>query len=249
VRDDSSSQRDQGAEVTKTNRLIGLGPYARSNSLDVRLGVVFDARRPTVDYLPHRIDAAPANAWHAVFATVSQDQLRYGADTAFRVDEFSEPRLGYASLYTEWDCVVGIRYEEPKRYHRMMAANDRGGTRWDNLCPSYTAGITNEYVATFWKDQPFDLGMSSDFGNCDLCWKKNEGKLLKTIMEDPTRVIWWSGTEERFGQVFRQDRADYKTLGWSAEQRSRQTDFDFDYLAEDIDCFCGDSPLFYLPAC
>jgi hypothetical protein len=29
-------------------------------------------------------------------------------------------------------------------------------------------------------------------------------------------------------------------MGWSAEQRSRQTDFDFDYLAEDIDCFCGD---------
>ena len=142
--------------------------------------------------------------------------------------------------YTEWDCVVGIRHDEPKRYHRMMAANDRGGSRWYNLCPSYTAGITKEDVAEFWKAQPFDLGMNSDFGNCDLCWKKNEGKLLKTIMEDPSRVIWWSGTEERFGQVFRKDRADYKTLGWSAEQRSRQTDFDFDYLAEDIDCFCGD---------
>ncbi|MNU11733.1 hypothetical protein D3C72_2598270 [compost metagenome] len=53
-------------------------------------------------------------------------------------------------------------------------------------------------------------------------------------------MIWWSGTEERFGQVFRQDRSDYKTMGWSAEQRSRQTDFDFDNLSEDIDCFCGD---------
>lgn len=142
--------------------------------------------------------------------------------------------------YDEWDCVVGIRYDEPKRYHRMMAANDRGGTRWDNLCPSYTAGVTKEDVAEFWKAQPFDLGMDSDFGNCDLCWKKSEGKLIKTIIEDPSRVIWWSGTEERFGQVFRQDRADYKTMGWSAEQRARQTDFDFDYLAEDIDCFCGD---------
>ncbi|MCO8309654.1 hypothetical protein [Pseudomonas mandelii] len=100
--------------------------------------------------------------------------------------------------YTEWDCVVGIRYDEPKLYHRMMAANDRGGTRWDNLCPSYTAAITKEDVAEFWKAQPFDLGMDSDFVNCDLCWKKNEGKLVKAIMEDPSRVIWWSGTEERF---------------------------------------------------
>ena len=56
-------------------------------------------------------------------------------------------------------------------------------------------------------------------------------------MDDPSRVIWWSGTEEQFGQVFRLDRADYKTMGWSAEQRSRQTDFDF--INEDIDCFAA----------
>jgi hypothetical protein len=122
----------------------------------------------------------------------------------------------------------------------MMAANDRGGTRWDNVCPSYTAGVTKEEVAAFWAAQPFDLGMDSDFGNCDLCWKKNEGKLIRTIQEDPSRVIWWSGTEERFSQVFRQDRLNYRSLAWSADQRARQADFDFNYFAEDIDCFCGD---------
>jgi hypothetical protein len=95
-------------------------------------------------------------------------------------------------------------------------------------------------VAAFWAEQPFDLGMDSDYGNCDLCWKKNEAKLIRTIQEDPSRVIWWSGTEERFGQVFRQDRPNYRSLAWSADQRARQTDFDFDYLAEDIDCFRGD---------
>jgi len=95
----------------------------------------------------------------------------------------------------------------------MMAANDRGGTRRDNVCPSYTAGVTKKEVAEFWAIQPFDLGMDSNFGNCDLYWKKNEGKLIKTTMDDSARVTWWSGTEERFRQVFRQDRADYKTMG------------------------------------
>lgn len=37
--------------------------------------------------------------------------------------------------YNEWDCVVGIRYDEPKRYHRMMAAYDPGSARWDKVCP------------------------------------------------------------------------------------------------------------------
>lgn len=49
-----------------------------------------------------------------------------------------------------------------------------------------------------------------------------------------------SGTEERFGQIFRQDRADYKTIGWSTEQRSQQAGFDFEYVTENIDCFCDD---------
>ncbi len=29
--------------------------------------------------------------------------------------------------YDQWDCVVGIRKDEPGRYHRMMAANAKGG--------------------------------------------------------------------------------------------------------------------------
>ncbi|WP_252979223.1 hypothetical protein [Pseudomonas cyclaminis] len=40
--------------------------------------------------------------------------------------------------YDEWDCVVGIRYDEPKRYHRMMAANARAahdGTTFAPLTP------------------------------------------------------------------------------------------------------------------
>jgi hypothetical protein len=57
-----------------------------------------------------------------------------------------------------------------------------------------------------------------------------------------SRVIWWSGAEERFGQVFRQDRPYYRTLDWSSDQRARQKDFDFDYLAEDIAASAGTSP-------
>lgn len=140
--------------------------------------------------------------------------------------------------YDEWDCIVGIRYDERRRYSRMMTANKRDNTRWDSVCPSYVAGITKEDVAALWSAQSFDLGMDPDYGNCDLCWKKSQAKLIRTIQEDPSSVIWWSGTEERFGQVFRQDRPNYRSLAWSADQRTRQ--LDFDYLYEGVDCFCGD---------
>ena len=135
--------------------------------------------------------------------------------------------------YDHWDCVVGIRHDEPGRYHRMMAANARGGTRWENYTPLYLDRVTKEHVAEFCID--------SELGNCDLCWKKSEDKIYRAIIEDPSRVLWWSGTEEKYDQVFRQDRPKYAHLGWYAERMATQGAFDFEpYVTEDIDCFCGD---------
>ncbi|MCP1649451.1 hypothetical protein [Pseudomonas nitroreducens] len=132
---------------------------------------------------------------------------------------------------------------EPRRYHRMMAANDRGGRRWEHLTPLYHDGVTKEQVLEFWNQQPFDLGIDSDLGNCDLCWKKSEDKLYRAIIQDPSRVLWWPGTEEKFGQVFRQDRPKYAHMGWYAERMATQDSFNFEaagLVTEDIDCFCAD---------
>lgn len=145
--------------------------------------------------------------------------------------------------YDHWDSIAGVRYDEPRRYHRMMAANEKNSSRAEYFTPLYLDGITKEHVAAFWAEQPFDLGIDSDLGNCDLCWKKSEDKLYRAIIEDPSRVLWWSGTEERFGQVFRQDRPRYEHMGWYAERMASQEAFDFGtegFTTEDIDCFCGD---------
>lgn len=145
--------------------------------------------------------------------------------------------------YDAWDCVIGIRSDEQRRYHKMMAANARGGSRWESICPPYEAGVTKKDVTEFWSRQPFDLGIDSDLGNCDLCWKKSEDKIYRAILEDPARVLWWSGTEEKFGQVFRMDRPRYGHMAWYAERMATQDSFDFDeagLVSEDIDCFCGD---------
>ncbi|MFG0917371.1 hypothetical protein [Pseudomonas sp. CJQ_11] len=78
-------------------------------------------------------------------------------------------------------------------------------------------------------------------GNCDLCWKKSEDKTYRAIFEDPSRVLWWSGTEEKFGQVFRHNRPKYAHMGWYAERMATHDSFDFEpYITEDIDCFCSD---------
>lgn len=145
--------------------------------------------------------------------------------------------------YEHWDSVAGIRYDEPRRYHRMMVQNEKSNGRFEYYTPLYLDGVTKEQVLEFWSQQPFDLGIDSDLGNCDLCWKKSEDKIYRAIMEDPSRVLWWSSTEEKFGQVFRQDRPKYAHMAWYAERMATQETFDFEaagLVTEDIDCFCGD---------
>lgn len=144
--------------------------------------------------------------------------------------------------YDHWDAILGIRTDEPIRYHKMMRANEIGGQRWENVCPLYSQNVTQEVVQEFWKKQPFDLGIDSSLGNCDLCWKKSEANLVKTMMNEPDRAAWWIEKERQTGQVFRRDIPSFKALLWTSQQMKKQTSFDFSCMStQSYECsFCGD---------
>jgi len=141
--------------------------------------------------------------------------------------------------YDRWDAVVGIRYDEPRRYHNGMAANNARTERWESYFPMYLDGITKERVNEFWKEQPFDLGIDSDLGNCDICWKKHPLKIMRSIRENPSAVDWWIAQEKRTGQRFRNDGWTYEAFKSSVLD---QTAFDFSIpdSGESIDCACTD---------
>ena len=51
--------------------------------------------------------------------------------------------------------------------------------------------VTEDDVKRFWAGQPFDLGISHDLGNCDLCFMKGRWKLMRLITQYPERADWW----------------------------------------------------------
>lgn len=148
--------------------------------------------------------------------------------------------------FAEWDSVLGIRYDEKRRYLRQKRANDKGGRRWESLMPLYLAGVTKEDVNAFWKTQPFDLGIDSDFGNCDACFLKHDDKLIRIFQAEPQRAVWWINNEKRTGQVFRKDKPSYHQVAWDAAQLIKHPNLDItdslEVLDEEdaIDCMCGD---------
>ena len=149
--------------------------------------------------------------------------------------------------WTEWDSMLGIRADEPRRLAKI--GNQDYGKHEEKVAPLGVAGITKEMVGEFWKSQSFDLelpniGGVTYHGNCDLCYLKNTHQLLSLIKEKPERAVWWANIEaiaetlsdEPTGARFRTDRPSYQQMLSFAQQ---QVDM-FDPDEEAIACFCGD---------
>lgn len=150
--------------------------------------------------------------------------------------------------WTEWDSMIGIRADEPRRVAKFRANPHPEGKHETVVMPLVPAGVTRFDVAEFWKRQPFDLRLPNNdgktmHGNCDLCMLKPASQVLSLIAEKPDRAIWWANHEKEAakrcsgdGQFFAIDRPSYsEMLKFSQEQIDA-----FDGTEEAIACFCGD---------
>lgn len=147
--------------------------------------------------------------------------------------------------YDEWDSVMGIRADEPRRVARMNSPGRdlRGGAP---VLPLAQANVAKRDVLAFWKAQPFDLMLDpqGDLGNCDLCFLKSRKKLVNAIKSEPSVADWWIEQETKHrntkgrAAVFRIDRPMYSELLREAMFYARQYELDLDEPL--IDCMCGD---------
>lgn len=55
-------------------------------------------------------------------------------------------------------------------------------------------------VNIFWLMQDFRLELKGYEGNCDLCWKKSDRKLLTLLLENPNRSEWWYEMQKKYGK-------------------------------------------------
>lgn len=53
-------------------------------------------------------------------------------------------------------------------------------------------------INKFWIDMNFDLQLKSYEGNCDLCFKKSEPKLLTILKENIQLSDWWLQMESKY---------------------------------------------------
>ncbi len=96
---------------------------------------------------------------------------------------------------------LGIRYDEFRR-----VKNEK-----DYIYPLATiAKVTKEDVLEFWAQQPFDLEISEEQGNCWFCFKKSDKKLAMIADESPEAFDWIKQMETKYPEetnIFRHHRS------------------------------------------
>jgi 3'-phosphoadenosine 5'-phosphosulfate sulfotransferase (PAPS reductase)/FAD synthetase len=140
--------------------------------------------------------------------------------------------------WTAWSNVIGLRYDEGHRVMKALARNDEGGQTYTTVMPMAKAKHTRRDVMEFWKRQPFDLGLRSYEGNCDLCFLKGRPLLAAIIREAPHRAEWWMDQEEAAKGSFRKDTTYLETAVGALSQTHMLGILDGEHDAE-CGLLCG----------
>lgn len=132
-----------------------------------------------------------------------------------------------------YDSFVGMRYDEPARYHKLITQNDGGRNVWTYFAPLYKDRITKLDVLNFWQQQPFDLQVDKGKGNCSLCFLKGKSKLKNLIADEPQKADWYIRMEKLIGGTFIKG-VSYEKLKYVAENQ-----LDIFKDEPEIECICN----------
>ena len=135
--------------------------------------------------------------------------------------------------YKDFETMVGIRADEPRRVAKV-SANKYGKN--EKTAPLAKDNVTQQIVWDFWNNNSFDLGLAKVSGasNCDLCFLKGSKILAGLVRENPSRADWWIKMENKIGARFSKDKPTYQQMKSFNESQSSM------FNDETIPCFCGD---------
>lgn len=135
--------------------------------------------------------------------------------------------------YKNYLAAIGIRADEPRRVLKAFDANKGGKEPFKYILPLHQYGITKPMVRRFWDNQPFDLQLGDEEGNCDLCFLKGKRKLIKLITGKPEKANWWIDQEEATAGTF------IKEIKYSQLLDMAQQSIEFEFAEPEIECYCN----------
>lgn len=93
-----------------------------------------------------------------------------------------------------YSIAVGLRADEMDRVKEAYLTNNTFYPLLDN-------GISTNDRNKFWSKQPININIPAHKGNCDLCFKKSNRKLMTIISEEPEIINWWKDMTDKYAKI------------------------------------------------
>lgn len=145
-------------------------------------------------------------------------------------------KLGYDYFGTNnFVTAIGFRAEDmPKRITVPEIKEARGKTIYP-LLTDFENPLNHFQIMQYMKYLPFQLGILSKFGNCELCFKKSLPTLVQCVQRNPSRLDWYKSQENNFGNSWFRENKNTRWLELMANSGEQMTMFD----DHDESCSCS----------
>lgn len=102
-----------------------------------------------------------------------------------------------------WDnltyyTAIGYRIDEPKRWKKKKQRENQAAKKHIYYFVDEKP-TTKPQINGWWSFQNFNLQLEEHQGNCDLCYKKSENKLMAIVGCHPKKALWWENMELKYG--------------------------------------------------
>ena len=104
-----------------------------------------------------------------------------------------------------YSVAVGIRVDEMDRIRKDYKTNNI-------FYPLMDRKISTRERNKFWKNQPIKIQIPAFKGNCDLCFKKSNRKLMTILKDEPNRGAWWADMVTKYGSIPLEGKESYNDL-------------------------------------
>ncbi|WNH10094.1 hypothetical protein [Thalassobellus suaedae] len=104
-----------------------------------------------------------------------------------------------------YSVAVGLRIDEMDRVRKDYEENNV-------FYPLMDFKISQKKRNKFWKDQPIQITIPAFKGNCDVCFKKSNRKLMTILNEEPNKGDWWDSMIKKYGKIEIEGKPSYNEL-------------------------------------
>ena len=137
--------------------------------------------------------------------------LKKFADSIFGLDNYS--------------IAVGLRADEMDRVKESYLTNN-------TFYPLLDKGISTKDRNKFWSNKPIQINLPAYKGNCDLCFKKSNRKLMTIISEEPESIEWWDKMTKKYSQIPIEGKPSYNSFAENGGMNFFRNNISLDELVE-----------------